>query len=225
MKKKFGKRNTKMTEPRVEVFYSLQSDYCYFLLDRLLKLNAKGVEVVIRPVLGGVLRMPEKFSERDKFEQNYFVADTMRVAEYLNLPYEYPDPSPIEFKRNSLWIAEAEQPRNENLYQLFVGSVRSGNGLNFLDKVSRCLWDGSTPGWDHGDHLRVAMAEAGLSLAAVLQDTPWTSAKSELDQNAEDMLKAGHWGVPLLVFNGEPFYGQDRFDLLLWRMKNAGALK
>jgi len=32
------------------------------------------------------------------------------------------------------------------------------------------------------------------------------------------MVSAGHWGVPLMVYKGEPFYGQDRFDQLLWRM-------
>jgi hypothetical protein len=25
-----------------------------------------------------------------------------------------------------------------------------------------------------------------------------------------------------MVFEGEPFFGQDRFDLLLWRMKQRG---
>ena len=34
--------------------------------------------------------------------------------------------------------------------------------------------------------------------------------------------KAGHWGVPLFVFEGEPFFGQDRIDHLLWRMKQRG---
>jgi len=34
---------------RVEVFYSLQSDYCYFLLDRLIGLARKGIEVEREP--------------------------------------------------------------------------------------------------------------------------------------------------------------------------------
>ena len=27
---------------------------------------------------------------------------------------------------------------------------------------------------------------------------------------------SGHWGVPTFVFKGEPFFGQQRIDLLLW---------
>lgn len=87
---------------RVEVFYSLQSDYCYFLLDRLIGLSRKGTEVVIRPVLGGVLRVPERYQDRDELEQRYFEIDTARTAAYLGLPYAYPDPSPIQFKPGSL---------------------------------------------------------------------------------------------------------------------------
>jgi 2-hydroxychromene-2-carboxylate isomerase len=33
---------------------------------------------------------------------------------------------------------------------------------------------------------------------------------------------AGHWGVPTMVFEGEPFFGQDRFDMLVWRMQQRG---
>ena len=33
---------------------------------------------------------------------------------------------------------------------------------------------------------------------------------------------AGHWGVPTMAFRGEPFFGQDRLDVLLWRLKQNG---
>ena len=53
---------------RVDVFYSLQSDYCYFLLDRLIDLAAQKVDVSIRPILGAVLRLPERYIDRDAIE-------------------------------------------------------------------------------------------------------------------------------------------------------------
>lgn len=209
---------------RVEVFYSLQSDYCYFLLDRLLGLAGRGVEVKIRPVLGGVLRLPERFQNRDAMEQAHFRIDTQRCADFLGLPYAYPDPSPIAFQPGSLWIAEKDQPLNDHLYRLFVGAVQVGHGLAFLDHVARKLWDGSTPVWDEGAQLRNAMAHAGLDLDAVLEAMPLAESRKILDQNAQAMLQAGHWGVPLMVYSGEPFYGQDRFDQLVWRMQTKGDL-
>ena len=68
------------------------------------------------------------------------------------------------------------------------------------------------------------MRKAGLDLEAILSSTSWEDAKQTLDQNAARILEAGHWGVPLVVFEEEPFYGQDRFDQLLRRMKRRAVL-
>ena len=57
--------------------------YCYFLIDRLLRLLFMNVEVVIRPALGLVLRMPEATISRSDLEQRYFDSDTKRTAEFL----------------------------------------------------------------------------------------------------------------------------------------------
>jgi 2-hydroxychromene-2-carboxylate isomerase len=43
-----------------------------------------------------------------------------------------------------------------------------------------------------------------------------------IEANEEAQRHAGHWGVPLFVFEGEPFFGQDRIDHLVWRMKQRG---
>ncbi len=205
-------------QKRVDVWYSLQSDYCYFLIDRLLFLAEKEVEVVIRPVLGLVLRMPEACRNRSRMEQDYFLTDTKRTAAFLGLAHAYPDPSPIQFAPGSLWVATPEQPRIEGLYRLFVGANRAGKGLEFLDVVGRGLWNGAHPGWDRSDFLPDAMAAIGLDHDRVLGDTDWPGANDELDANHHAMLATGHWGVPLMAHDGEPFYGQDRFDQLLWRL-------
>ena len=41
--------------------------------------------------------------------------------------------------------------------------------------------------------------------------------------NNDGVLRAaGHWGVHVMAFEGEPFFGQDRFDMLVWRLKQRG---
>ena len=209
---------------RVDVFYSLQSAYCYVLLDRLLELASRGVDVVIRPLLGGVLRRPERYMDRDQLEADYFARDAQRVADFLGLAYADPDPSPIDFEPGSLWRAKPYQPRNIYLNRLYVGACDAGRGLAFLDRVGRMLWDGSTPGWDKGDHLARAMSAIDLDHDAVLSSMPADRAQTELDANAAAIEAAGHWGVPLMIYKEEPFYGQDRFDHLIWRMKQKGDL-
>jgi len=44
----------------------------------------------------------------------------------------------------------------------------------------------------------------------------------EITKNEADQEIGGHWGVPLMVFEKEPFFGQDRIASLLWRMQKNG---
>ena len=48
------------------------------------------------------------------------------------------------------------------------------------------------------------------------------SCEAEIEANQVALEKAGHWGVPTLVFDGEPFFGQDRIDMAIWRMERKG---
>jgi 2-hydroxychromene-2-carboxylate isomerase len=43
--------------------------------------------------------------------------------------------------------------------------------------------------------------------------------------NEKDHAAFGHWGVPTFVFENEPFFGQDRIDLLVWRMQSKGLTR
>ena len=43
--------------------------------------------------------------------------------------------------------------------------------------------------------------------------------------NEKDHAASGHWGVPTFVFEKEPFFGQDRIDLLIWRMQSKGLAR
>ena len=79
-------------------------------------------------------------------------------------------------------------------------------------------------GWDQGDHLANAAARAGLDLAemeAAIQGHE-QDLDNEIFANQDALEGAGHWGVPCLVFDGEPFLGQERIDMAIWRMKQKG---
>ena len=47
---------------------------------------------------------------------------------------------------------------------------------------------------------------------------------NEVAGNQVALEIAGHWGVPTLVFEGEPFFGQDRIEMAKWRMEQKGLL-
>ena len=96
-------------------------------------------------------------------------------------------------------------------------------GLAFADEVSRLIWSG-TERWDQSDHLAEAAGRAGLDLAELdkVAEAEVDRLERGIEKNQADHATAGHWGVPTCVFRGEPFFGQDRLDVLLWRLKQSG---
>ncbi|MGI9523472.1 MAG: hypothetical protein ACR2PG_17720 [Hyphomicrobiaceae bacterium] len=44
-------------------------------------------------------------------------------------------------------------------------------------------------------------------------------------QNERDAHASGDGGVPYDIFRGEPFWGHDRFETLVWRPKQNGLSK
>ncbi len=85
------------------------------------------------------------------------------------------------------------------------------------------MWDGKVDGWDQGNHLKLAAQRAGLELPALQQ---WVTENGALWREQllanDSALEEHHWGVPTMVFQGEPFFGQDKIELLLWRMEQKG---
>ncbi len=47
----------------------------------------------------------------------------------------------------------------------------------------------------------------------------------EIEANQRQLEESGQWGVPTLVFGGEPFFGQDRIEILRWRLDQNGLAR
>ena len=103
------------------------------------------------------------------------------------------------------------------------GHAERGRGLPFLYEVSTVIF-GGTPRWNEGSHLADATKHAGLDLAELdpIAERDAARLDAAIAENQRDLEKAGHWGVPTTVFRGEPFFGQDRLDLLVWRLRQNG---
>ena len=46
---------------------------------------------------------------------------------------------------------------------------------------------------------------------------------AEIAANRRVLEEAVHWRVSTLVFNGEPFFEQDRIAMVTWRMEQSGV--
>jgi 2-hydroxychromene-2-carboxylate isomerase len=118
----------------------------------------------------------------------------------------------------------AEQPHIYRLSHLGVAATEAGRGLAFIREVSHTIWSGTADNWHEGDHLADAAARAGLDLAALdaaIAANP-DHHRQAIETNQAAQRAAGHYGVPLMALDGEPFFGQDRFDQLVWRLRQKG---
>ncbi|MEL7541257.1 MAG: DsbA family protein, partial [Pseudomonadota bacterium] len=141
-------------------------------------------------------------------------------AEFLGRKIAFPSPDPVEQNLETFEVAE-EQPRIHRLTGLGVEAARRGKGIELAFHVSHLIW-GSEPGWDQGDRLADAVAKAGLDLADMEATLATYDAIKDVEANHAALEAAGHWGVPTMVLNGEPFFGQDRMDTLRWRLEQNG---
>jgi 2-hydroxychromene-2-carboxylate isomerase len=208
----------------VDVFWSFRSPYSYLATPRLVRLAAEyDVDVNVRAVLPIAVRIPGFFATVNPLWPPYLLRDTMRIAEYERIPYAWPRPDPIVQEFPSRKVA-AKQPYIHRLTRLGVAASERGRGLPFVAEVSRVIWGGDVVSWHEGSHLAGAAARAGLDLdeldAAIAADPD--RHDRVIAENQRALEAAGHWGVPTMVFQGEPFFGQDRIELLVWRMKQHG---
>lgn len=211
----------------IDLYWSFRSPYSYLATARLVQLHAEyDLEINVRPVLPIAVRIPGFFDTVNPLWPPYLLRDTMRIAQYLGLDYGWPRPDPIVQDFAARQVA-AEQPYIHRLTRLGVEAARRGRGLPFIDEVSRIIWNGKVAGWNEGTHLAAATARAGLDLAELdpFVAREATALDASIAKNQEDHRAAGHWGVPTMVFQGEPFFGQDRLDLLVWRMQQHGLRK
>lgn len=208
--------------PDVDFFFSFRSPYSYLATPGALALaDDYAVRVRLRPVLPLAVRQPGFFSPENLKRARYIGMDWLRRAEMLGMPHAWPSPDPIVQDLTTYAIA-AEQPYIHRLTRLGVEAQRRGRGLPYAAEVSRTIF-GGTRNWHEGEHLAQAAARAGLELAALeraIADPAGHDA--EIAANQQALEAAGHWGVPTFVFDGEPFFGQDRIDTLRWRLDASG---
>jgi 2-hydroxychromene-2-carboxylate isomerase len=207
-----------------DLYWSFRSPYSYLVTPRLVALERDhDVVATVRPVYPIAVRQPDFFANNDPLWVTYFLRDIGRSAEFADLPFRWASPDPVKMDMATRTYPK-EQPHIHRLTHLGVAAAERGRGLAFLDEVSRLIWGGAVTDWHLGDHLALAAERAGLDLAemdsAIAGDPDHFVAVVEANQEAQ--RAGGHYGVPLMVFEGEPFFGQDRFDQLKWRMEQRG---
>ncbi|MEL6529722.1 MAG: DsbA family protein [Pseudomonadota bacterium] len=212
---------------QADLYFSFRSPYSYLAVGRYRAMAEEyDLDITLRTVWPIAIRDPDILFTGNPAAPRYILMDSFRAAQMLGIPYRWPRPDPIVQDMTTREIAK-DQPHIYRLGRMGQAATRRGKGLAFADEVSRIIFSGEVDDWHEGDHLAGATARAGLDFAELEAEavSDAEALDAEIASNQDALEAAGHWGVPTLVLDGEPFFGQDRIDLAKWRMEQKGLAK
>ena len=219
---------------KVDVFYSMRSPYSYLVLFRLAYLRANyNVDVHVRVIFPVAVRTRSDASGGSSeltgrwYHYGYSVMDMPRSARFNGIPFRYAQPDPIlqdTYPQGKATMAVApmeQQPYIAWLTRLGNAAELEGKSLEYVLAVSPLIWGARTPIGEWPLHIEEAVNSIGMDYDAVIEDIRKNPEKYDAvwKKNGEDHIASGHGSVPNMTFRGEPFYGQDRFDQLFWRLR------
>lgn len=234
----------------IVIYWSMRSPYSYLSMDRLLYLHANyNVNMRIGFLMPVAVRTKAGSGDEDRaggdheskpgglFGVTYKVPDlmwdTVRQGKYLGVPFKYAVPDPIwqdlyppHVEGYQYVHPPEQQPYIAWLTRLGCYADLNGKSVEFIHQVSRVIWDGSVEHWPAHVKERFNRIE-GLDYDEAIEFIQTNT--EEVDQcwldNQTGMAATGHGGVPLMVFQNEPFFGGDRFDQFVWRLRQSGLTK
>jgi 2-hydroxychromene-2-carboxylate isomerase/rhodanese-related sulfurtransferase len=204
-----------MTDPsatQVDFYFDFSSPYSYIAAEKIDALvESYGLEVRWKPyLLGVILKMTgaSLLTVGHEWKTGYSMADFQRSAEVHGLAYRHPSSFPQSSAivgRCALWI--------EKTYGAPTAKAFSKGALRLL-----FVNDGDL-------NNTVALAEIANSLdvdnAAMLIAITQPEVKQLLANNTDEAVANKIFGAPMMLFQGERFWGVDRFPHLEFRLKQA----
>ena len=101
-----------------------------------------------------------------------------------------------------------------------------GKGIEFAYELSKLIWN--VKSWNNDDLLEPLFAEFGEDLGEVRESIKSNeiSLIEEIEMNQLDQKEAGHHVVPLNVYKGKYYFGQDDpFEELIKELIKDGVIK
>lgn len=192
----------KTTEP-IRMYFAFRSPYSWMATERVAQ-DGIAIDPVafIKPPAG----TPPPNPITSPAKGTYVARDVVRLAKRLGFEFALPNPFDIDFSRPN------------NVFQLAKEEDRA---LTFMLAAYRARFVGGR-NISEDDVLCDIAVEAGLDPDATLvaADSVDLRARSLLD--LEKTLEIDQpFGVPFFVYQGEPFWGQDRIDLLIEAVRSA----
>ena len=195
----------------IDFYFDFSSPYGYFASTRIEELAANNGRLVNwHPVLLGVLFRTVGTAPLTTYpvKGDYAFHDFERTARFFGIPYNRPPRFPLATQvaaRAMLWTAQA------------VGEARA---IELAQAIYRAMFVDGVAVDETEEVLRIG-AGIGLDRDALAAGQDSEPVRQQLRAENEKALAAGVFGSPLMIVDGEPFWGFDRFDQLDAFLKGA----
>ena len=205
-----------MAEKLIDYFDSMSSPWTYLGHLRFMNLAHRfGLTIRHKPMdllkvwsVSGGLPLKQRARQR----QAYRHQELRRWSELLGLPCNLePAHHPVADRRACYMVIAAMQ--------------RGLDWSALSNAILRAVWVEDRDIADHATLIAIAN-ENSMDGQALLAATEDTAVQAEYQSNTEEAIRIGVFGAPTYVFDGELFWGQDRLQLLEWRLaQKLGARK
>jgi len=188
---------------RVDFFFSFRSPYSYLAAPRAFALADRyDVEIAYR----GVIPMAMRGQSVPREKGLHTLRDVAREARRLGMPFG-PVHDPLgEGAMRCLLVAQH--------------AVDLGGEREFVLEASSGIWSRAVEvASDTG--LREVCERAGLDWTGCRAALSDPAMRERVDADTAALEEIGHWGVPVLVFDGEQYWGQDRIELVEDALRDA----
>tara|TARA_Y100000994_G_C15559385_1_gene387582 strand:+ start:54 stop:701 length:648 start_codon:yes stop_codon:yes gene_type:complete len=211
----------------IDFYFSYRSPYSYLILPRMIKLkNEYKVDVNFKIVYPIAIRLPEFFKNKNLIYFLSLKTDVKKKAKKLSMSLNLP-PKPDPIKQNTVTGKISDhQPYIYDVCHMGQTMCNRGKGIEFAYELSKLIWN--VKNWNNDDLLEPLLGEFGEDLNEVRKSIKSNKKTliEEIEMNQLDQKEAGHHGVPLNVYKGKYYFGQDDpFNKLINQLINDGIIK
>lgn len=191
---------------QVEYFLAPQSPFVYLGHARFVEIaNRHDVQVLLKPAdLGKVFSVSGglPLAQRPPQRQAYRLVELERWSRFLGMPMNlHPTFFPVSGDAAARLIIAA---------QLAHGTARA---LALTGAITRAVWAEQRNIADAATLAQIA-DENDLDGASLIKASEAQAVQAAYAQNTQDAVSGNVFGAPWFVYDGQPYWGQDRLDFL-----------
>ena len=202
-------RRTMAGHPTVDVYFDYLSNFSYYLAHRLdFGETFRGAALDWKPIELEALSSYEHGMPYSPGKRRYVVLDGIRSQEYYGIPTAIPKPFPmgdLALARRAALAAQDAGVFAAYHAAAFRAAWRDQRDLSSDEVVAHCL------------------REAGADAEALLERARSPELADRARALVEEAESRGVFGVPTMVLGDELFWGNDRLEMLAWRLEQRAS--